>query len=182
MADELDEDALVAEERMTRGELAIYMQLKKVDRSLGAIRSGLSERPTRDEVAGRRRVTALLVLGIVLVVVQAVDAGAVHCTPGERAAHVADALLDDEPTLDSVREVVRRPAPAGCDVLLPARAHSPRADWPTGPNIAGLALYVAVGAVLWLWASLPLSRARRRARGGPKPQRRHTDTQEAPHA
>lgn len=167
------------DENLTEGERAILASLKGVDDRMRTIQRQIATRPSRDEVAGKRRVTALLVIVLLVVSVQAIDSLAVHCTPGERADRIADELLDEDVSLDSMREIARQERHALCDVALPARAHSPGGDWPTAGNLLGLAVYGIALANALVWARRPGRRAARLQDSGDNQLRRRSTDEPA---
>lgn len=112
---------------------------------------------TREEQAGRRRLTVVrtsaALLWVIIGVAWGVNQQVEHCSPGSKAYRVTRLLTNprEQLTVDRLQEAARRPAPVWCDVTLPTTAHSPLDDWPTTANLEGFAGYlIAAAGTVWV--------------------------------
>lgn len=103
------------------------------------LRRSLGRRPSRAEVAHRRRVVTMCGLLLLVLGLFAIDQHVSSCASGVYPRQVV-LLLNQGLSLQDALEAGRRPNPL-CDVVTPLHVHDARQRWPSTPNAIGLVGY-----------------------------------------
>lgn len=103
------------------------------------LRRSLGRRPSREEVAHRRRVGMMFGLLLLVLGLFAVDQHVSSCSAGVYPRQVV-LLLNQGLSLQDALEAGRRPNPV-CDVVTPLHVHDARQRWPSTANAIGLVGY-----------------------------------------
>lgn len=151
-----DPEYVGPDRRTPVGQAAVTAAISELAEEVRALRADLDLRPTRNEtVYRRRRMTALLGLGIILAIF-------LHDEHIERCAYdgagpVVEMFVDGVSDPAALRETARRvtPPPPVCGVTFPLHSHVPGEDWPNNRNLAGMALYIVLACATVIWMRAP---------------------------
>lgn len=144
MLEAFDERNRLAEQHSTSmTELA--ERVTELTLQIEVLHTDLSRRPTKRELAHRRRTFAAGVALLVLAAFHLADLNTEHCGPGVRSARAVDALARGERDPDVLADAGRTPTSPWCDTLIPTHRHADQ-PFPNGWSVLGWVLYAA-GAI-----------------------------------
>lgn len=149
-----------------------------LSREVAALRRDIDDRPTKEDVAQRRRRSLAVVVLLGASLIWGHDAHIEACSPGSQANSILEyatqrALREPPPkkpmSPTQIRALVERTQPTDvCDLTFPLHAHGANGDgnhagtYPgglTGWNVLGIAFYTFVGGILYLWQRGPRRRS-----------------------
>lgn len=117
-----------------------------------SLRESLEDRPTREEVATRRRsVTIRIIIATFWIVVTGafiVDVHTEQCA-ARGVIRIQQDLIAGKADLEDFRREAAIDPPKWCGVVFPIHSHRRTGHWPTENNVAGMMLYstLAIGSV-----------------------------------
>ena len=121
--------------------------------NVAVLRREVAARPTRWEVAHRRRVSFVIVFLLLGFVLSLSDLNTSYCGPGERAVKSLAVLTNGEHDVAKIAAAGR--VPKACDALVPYHSHSGSPGWPTVYSWLGIAVYSLGMAAGVAWACGP---------------------------
>lgn len=131
-------------------------EVEELNENIERIIAALRERPTRQEVARKRRSSFMLVLTLSFLVIFAHDEHIEHCGPGAESKAAVNYILDLPPDQPVDRYELQRAASDAtsdfCGVSFPLHSHDDELTWPNSNNLKGFLLYIILFVGGWAFA------------------------------
>lgn len=131
-------------------------EVEELNKNVEVLAQALRERPTRQEVARKRRATFMLAISFAAVIIFAHDEHVEHCGPGRESKAAVSYIINlppNEPVdRERLRESVKDATSNFCGVTFPLHTHDDEQGWPGNYNMLGFLAYFIFFAGGWTWA------------------------------